>query len=53
VRSSVLHGSEILPLRKENEEALQRADMRMVSWMCGVKVKDRFLSNELREIKNR
>ena len=44
VRSSMLHGSETWPVRKENEVALQRAEMRMVRWMCGIKVKDRFLS---------
>jgi len=41
VRSSVLHGSEIRPVRKENGVALQRAEMmRMVRWTCNVKVKD-------------
>ena len=29
--------------------ALQRAEMRMVRWMCGTKLKDRFPSKELRE----
>jgi len=28
---------------------LQRAEMRMVRWMCDVKVKDRVPSKELRE----
>ena len=28
---------------------LQRAEMRMVRWMCGVKLKDRFPSKELKE----
>jgi len=41
VRSSVLHGSETWPIRKENEVALQRAEMRMVRWMCGVKLQDK------------
>jgi len=45
----MLHGSETLPVRKENEVALQRAEMRVVRWMCDVKVKDRFPSKELRE----
>ena len=49
VRSSVLHESETWLVRKENEVALQRAEMRMVSWMCGIKLKDRFPSKELRE----
>ena len=34
---------------KENEAALQRAEMRMVRWMCNVKVHDRVPSKELRE----
>ena len=45
----MLHGSETWPVRKENVVALQRTDMRMVRWMCGVKLKDRLPSNELRE----
>ena len=36
------------PVRKENEVALQRAEMRMVRWMCGVKLQDRVPSKELR-----
>jgi len=43
-----LHGSETWPVRKENVVAL-RAEMRMVRWMCGDKLKDRLPSNELRE----
>ena len=46
VRSSMLHGSETWPVRKENMVALQRAEMR---WMFGVKLKDRLPSKELRE----
>ena len=49
VRSSMLHRSETWPVRKENEVALQTAEMRMVRWMCNVQVKDRVPSNELRE----
>jgi len=49
VRSSMLHGSDSWPVRKENEVALQRAEMRMVRCMCGIKLKDRFPSKELRE----
>jgi len=54
-RNSMLHGSETWHVRKENEVALQRAEMRMVRWMCGIKVTDRFPSKELREreIRNR
>ena len=49
VRSSMLHGSETWPVRKENVVALQRAEMTMVRWMCGIKLKDRLPSKELRE----
>ena len=45
----MLHGSETWPVRKENEVALQRAEMRMVRWMCGVKLQDRITSKGLRE----
>ena len=45
----MLHGSETLPVRKENEMALQRAEMRMVRWMCGVKLHNRIPSKGLRE----
>ena len=45
----MLHGSETWPVRKENVVALQRAEMRMVRWRCGVKLKDRLPSKELRE----
>jgi len=49
VRSSMLHGSETWPVRKEYEVSLQRAEMRMVRWMCNVKIKDRVPRKELRE----
>jgi len=45
----MLHGSETWPVRKENVVALQRAEMRMVRWMCGIKLKDTLPSKELRE----
>jgi len=41
VQSSMLHGSETWLVTKENEVTLQQAEMRMVRWMCNVKVKDR------------
>jgi len=49
VRSSMLYRSETWPIWKENEVALQRAEMRMVRWVCDIKVKDRVPSKELRE----
>jgi len=45
----MLHGSETWPVRKENEVALQWAEMRMVRWMCGVKLQDRIPSKVFRE----
>jgi len=34
---------------KKNEVAFQRAEMRIIRWMCDVKVKDKVPSKELRE----
>jgi len=45
VQSDMLHGSETWPVRKENEVA----EMKMVRWMCGVKLQDRIPSKGLRE----
>ena len=45
----MLYGSETWLVRKENVVALQRAEMRMVRWMFGIKLKDRLPSKELRE----
>jgi len=49
VQTSMLHGSETWCIRKENEVALQQAEMRMVRWMYGVKLQDRIPSKGLRE----
>ena len=38
VHSCMLYGSETWPLKKENELTLKRAEMRMIRWMCGIKV---------------
>ena len=46
---SMLHGTDTWPVRKENEVALQQAEMRMVRWMCGIKLLDRLPSKKLRE----
>jgi len=45
----MLHGSETWPIRKENEVACQHVEMRMVKWMCGVKLQDRIPSKGSRE----
>jgi len=49
VQSSMLHRSETWPIRKENEVALLRAEMKVVRWMCGVKVQERVPSKGLGE----
>jgi len=49
----MLHGSETWPVRTENEMVLQRAEMRLVRWMCGVKLKDGVLNRVEREARNR
>jgi len=46
----MLHGSETWSIRKENEVGLQQAEMRMVRWMCGVKLQDRVPNKGLKEI---
>ena len=48
-----LHGSETWPVRKENEVALWRAEMRVVRWMCDVKLQDRVPSRVERETRIR
>jgi len=49
VQSSMFHGSETWPVKKKNEVALQRAEIRMLRWMCGIKLQDRVPSKGLRE----
>ena len=36
-------------MRKKNELTIQRTEMRMIRWMCAVKITDRLLSSELRQ----
>jgi len=45
----MLHGSETWVVRKENEVALQRAEKRVVIWMCGMKLQDRVPRKGLRD----
>ena len=53
VQSSMLHESETWPIRKANEVAFQPAEMRIVRWMCGIKLQDRIPSKGLRETRIR
>jgi len=47
---SILPGSETWPARKENEVAIQWAEIRMVRWMCDVMVKDRIPSTTAKQV---
>ena len=49
VRSIMLYASETWALREEDLVRLERNDMRMIRWMCGVSLRDRKSSEELRQ----
>jgi len=48
VRSAMVYGSETWPMTAEQERRFERAEMRMVRWMCGVSLRDNLRSDELR-----
>jgi len=48
VRSSMLHCGDTWPAVKELEKPLERIEMTMVQWICGKKLRNRVLSEELR-----
>ena len=50
VRSSITYGSETRPLLADVELKFERAEMQMIRWMCGVSLKDRRTSQELRKL---
>ena len=45
-----MHGSETWPMKVEHEFKMNRTEMSMIRWMCGVKLNDRKKSEELREL---
>ena len=47
VRSTMVYGSETWPMKEEQEQKLERVEMQMVRWMCGVKLADGIKSEEL------
>jgi len=49
VQSCTLHGSEKWSLKRENELALHPTEMRMVKWMCGVKLRVKLSCVESRQ----
>ena len=48
VRATMTYGSQTWPVKVEDELKIERNDMRMVRWICGVKLSDKVTSEELR-----
>ena len=49
VQRVMVYGSETWPMRVEEVRRLERAERMMRRWMCGVALKDRCKSEELRK----
>ena len=49
VRSVMIYGAETWPMKKCIGDLLDRAEMRMVRWMCGVSLLDHIRSEDLRK----
>ena len=49
LRSSMIYGSETRPMKVEDKQRLERAERTMVTHMCGVTLKDKKSSEELRK----
>ena len=41
VRSYLMHGSETWPMKVEHELKMNRTEMNMIRWMCGVKLNEK------------
>ena len=50
VRSSMTYGSETRPLLVDVGLKFERTEMQMISWMCGISLKDRRTNEELRRL---
>ena len=50
VRNSMTYGTENRPLLADVRLKFERAEMHMIGWMCGVSMKDRRTSEELRKL---
>ena len=46
----LMHGSETWPMKVQHELKLNRTEMSMIRWMCGVKLNEWKKSEELREL---
>ena len=49
VRSSMVYGNETRGLPADVGLQFERAEMQMIRWMCGISMKDRKTSEELRK----
>ena len=45
-----MHGSETWPMKVEHELQMNRTEMSMIRWMCGVKLNERKKSEGLTEL---
>jgi len=50
VRSCLMHDSETWPRKVEHELKMNRTEMNIMRWMCGVNLNERKKSKELREL---
>jgi len=50
VRSTMIYGSETWVLNMEQQQRLERVEMRMVRWMCGVSLRERKTNDDLRKM---
>ena len=50
VRSRLTYGSETRPLLVDVGLKLERAEMQMITWMCGISMKNRKTNEELRRL---
>ena len=48
--SCLMHGSETWPMKVEHELKMNRTEMSVIRWMCGVKLNERKKSEELGEL---
>ena len=50
VRSCLMLGSDIWPIKVEHELKMNRTEMSMIRWMCGIKLNERKKSEELNSL---
>ena len=48
VQRTMVYGSETWPMKKEDMQRLERTERMMVRWLCGVSLKNRISSEELK-----